>query len=100
MDDQDEFIGVKNSAGESVITPGRNGEVPTFDSSLKIRFCNELGGDAVAEDVSDDLRQLVNMCIEQLLQLRFEKDKQAMLEHLDQVYRLLDEIREVVESTE
>ena len=52
------------------------------------------------KDVNDDLRLLVNMCIEQLLQLRFEKDKQATLEHLDQVRGRLDEIREVVESTE
>ena len=54
----------------------------------------------MTEDVNDDLRQLVNMCIEQLLQLRFKKDRQAMLEHLDQVHGRLDEIREVVDSTE
>ena len=54
----------------------------------------------MTEDVNDELRQLVNMCIEQLLQLRFKNDKQAMLEHLAQVHGRLDEIRAVVESAE
>ena len=54
----------------------------------------------MTEDVNADLRRLVNMCIEQLLQLRFEKDKESMLEQLNQVQGRLDEIREVVESIE
>ena len=52
------------------------------------------------KDVNADLRWLVNGCIEQLLQLRFKRDKETMLEHLDQVQRRLDEIRELVESIE
>ena len=51
-------------------------------------------------DVQTDLRRLVNGCIEQCLQLRFKKDKESMLEHLDVIQRRLDEIRELVESIE
>ena len=54
----------------------------------------------MTEDVNAELRRLVNACIEQLLHLRFEKDRETMLEHLDQVQGRLDEIREVVASIE
>ena len=50
------------------------------------------------KDVQADLRRLANGCIEQCLQLRFKKDKETMLEHLDKVQRCLDEIRELVEG--
>ena len=46
--------------------------------------------------VHADLRRLVNECIEQCLQLRFKKDKETMLEHLNDIQRRLDEVRELV----
>ena len=45
-----------------------------------------------------DFRRLVNGCIEQCLELRFKEDKEAMLEHLDDIQRRLDEIRELVDK--
>lgn len=45
-----------------------------------------------------ELRRLVNGCIEQCLQLRFKKDKETMLEHIDEIQRRLDEIRELVDK--
>lgn len=45
-----------------------------------------------------ELRRLVNGCIEQCLQLRLKKDKETMFEHLDEIQRRLDKIRELAEK--
>lgn len=50
------------------------------------------------KDLQADFRLLMNGCIEQCLELRFKEDKEAMLEHLDDIQRRLDEVRELVEK--
>ena len=43
-------------------------------------------------------RPLMNRCVEQMLKLRLTNDTQALLAHLDDIQRRLDEIRELVKE--